>query len=86
MGSIKFFFEKDIELGVYHLKKATELCPSDVYIISRYVLVLIYTGEIENALNKLNRATRLDPFSHDILYVEEGMCYFWLESLSLIHI
>ena len=80
MGSIKFFFEKDIELGVYHLEKATELCPSDVYIISRYVLVLIYTGEIENALNKLNRATRLDPFSHDILYVEEGMCYFWLEN------
>ena len=80
MGSIKFFFEKDIELGVYHLEKATELCPSDVYIISRYVLVLIYTGEIESALNKLNRATRLDPFSHDILYVEEGMCYFWLES------
>ena len=80
MGSIKFFFEKDIELGVYHLEKATELCPSDVYIISRYVLVLIYTGQIESALNKLNRATRLDPFSHDILYVEEGMCYFWLES------
>lgn len=79
MGSIKFFFEKNIELGVFHLEKAKELCPSDIYIISRYVLVLLYTGEIKKALNELNRATRLDPFSHDILYVEEGMCYFWLE-------
>ena len=80
MGSIKFFFEKDIELGIYHLEKAKDLCPSDVYIISRYALVLIYTGDIESALKELNRATRLDPFSHDILYVEEGMCYFWLEN------
>ena len=80
MGSIKFFFEKDIELGIYHLEKAKDLCPSDVYIISRYALVLIYTGDIESALKELNRATRLDPFSHDILYLEEGMCYFWLEN------
>ena len=82
MGAIKFFFEKDIELGVFHLEKAKELCPSDIYIISRYVLVLIYTGEIDKALNELNRAIRLDPFSHDILYVEEGMCYFWLEDYN----
>jgi len=66
MGSIKFFFEKDIELGIYHLEKAKDLCPSDVYIISRYALVLIYNGDIESALKELNRATRLDPFSHDI--------------------
>jgi len=82
MGSIKFFFENDPELGIYHLQKATELCPSDIYIISRYVLFLIYTGDIEKALNELNRAIRLDPFSHDLLYAEQGICYYWLKDYS----
>ena len=82
MGSIKFFFEKEPELGIYHLQKATELCPSDIYIISRYVLFLIYTGDIEKALNELNRAIRLDPFSHDLLYAEQGICYYWLKDYS----
>ena len=39
MGSIKFFFENDTELGLYHLEKATKLCPSDIYIIC-----LLYTS------------------------------------------
>ena len=78
MGSIKFYYENDCELGKFHFEKARELCPSDVYIISRYVIILIYVGEIEKALEELNRAMRLDPFSHDILFTQEGMCYYWL--------
>ena len=31
MGSIKFFFENDTELGLYHLEKATKLCPCLLY-------------------------------------------------------
>ena len=82
MGSIKFFFENDTELGLYHLEKATKLCPSDIYIISRYVLFLIYTGDIKKALKELKRAIRLDPFSNDLLYAEEGICYYWLKDYS----
>ena len=79
MGAIKIFMEKDYELGRFHFEKARELCPSDVYLISRYALMLIYTGECEKALSELKRAMRLDPFSHDILFSQEGMCYYWLE-------
>ena len=82
MGSIKFFFEKDIEAGLYHLQKASELCPSDIYIISRHVLFLIYNGEVEKALVELKRAIRLDPFSYDLLYAEQGICYYWLKDFS----
>jgi tetratricopeptide (TPR) repeat protein len=71
--------EKDYELGKFHFEKARELCPSDVYLISRYALMLIYIGDSEKALSELKRAMRLDPFSHDVLFSQEGMCYYWLE-------
>ena len=79
MGAIKIFMEKDYELGKFHFEKARELCPSDVYLISRYALMLIYIGDSEKALSELKRAMRLDPFSHDVLFSQEGMCYYWLE-------
>jgi len=79
MGAIKIFMEKDYELGKFHFEKARELCPSDVYLISRYALMLIYIGDSEKALSELKRAMRLDPFSHDVLFAQEGMCYYWLE-------
>ena len=79
MGAIKIFMEKDYELGKFHFEKARELCPSDVYLISRYALMLIYIGDCEKALSELKRAMRLDPFSHDVLFAQEGMCYYWLE-------
>ena len=78
MGSIKLWFERDHELGKYHFEKARELCPSDVYIISRYATMLIYFGEFDKALSELARAMRLDPFSHDLLFGPEGLCYYWL--------
>ena len=79
MGAIKIFMEKDYELGKFHFEKARELCPSDVYLISRYALMLIYIGDSEKALSELKRAMRLDPFSHDVLFSQEGICYYWLE-------
>ena len=78
MGSIKLWFERDHELGKYHFEKARELCPSDVYIISRYATMLIYFGEFEKALGELERAMRLDPFSHDLLFGAEALCRYWL--------
>ena len=80
MGAIKLWFERDHELGKYHFEKARELCPSDVYIISRYAVMLNYFGEFEKALSELERAKRLDPFSHDLLFGPEGMCHYWLEN------
>ena len=79
MGAIKIVMEKDYELGKFHFEKARELCPSDVYLISRYALMLIYIGDSEKALSELKRAMRLDPFSHDVLFSQEGICYYWLE-------
>ena len=78
MGAIKIWMEKDYKLGKFHFEKARELCPSDVYIISRYALMLIYIGDVEKALSELKRAMRLDPFSHDILFAQEGMCHYWI--------
>ena len=78
MGAIKLWFERDHDLGKYHFEKARELCPSDVYIISRYATMLIYFGEFEKSLSEIKRAMRLDPFSHDLLFGVEALCYYWL--------
>jgi len=40
--------------------------------------MLIYIGDVEKALSELKRAMRLDPFSHDILFAQEGMCHYWI--------
>ena len=78
MGALKLWYERDYELGKYHFEKARELCPSDVFIISRYATMLIYFGEFDKALGELERAMRLDPFSHDLLFGAEALCQYWL--------
>ena len=83
MGSIKLWRERDYELAKYHFEKAKELCPSDVFILSRYVNLLIYLGEFDKALVELNRAMRLDPFSHDLLFGPEAICHYWLNNFDL---
>ena len=83
MGSIKLWRERDHDLARYHFEKAKELCPSDVFILSRYVNLLIYLGEFKQALHELMRAMRLDPFSHDLLFGPEAICHFWLENYDL---
>ena len=67
-------------MAKYHFEKARELCPSDVFIISRYAIMLIYFGEFEKALSELERAKRLDPFSHDLLFGPEAICQYWLDN------
>ena len=83
MGSIKLWRERNHELAKYHFEKAKELCPSDVFILSRYVNLMIYLGEFDNALKELMRAMRLDPFSHDLLFGPEAICYYWLGNYEL---
>ncbi len=80
IGSIKLWFERDHDMAKYHFEKARELCPSDVFIISRYAIMLIYFGEFEKALSELERAKRLDPFSHDLLFGPEAICQYWLDN------
>jgi TolB-like protein/class 3 adenylate cyclase len=78
IGAMKLWFERDYDMGKYHFEKARELCPSDVFIICRYATMLIYFGEFEKALGELERAMRLDPFSHDLLFGAEALCHYWL--------
>ena len=40
--------------------------------------MLIYFGEFDKALGELERAMRLDPFSHDLLFGAEALCHYWL--------
>ena len=78
IGALKLWFERDYDMGKYHFEKARELCPSDVFIICRYATMLIYFSEFEKALGELERAMRLDPFSHDLLFGAEALCHYWL--------
>ena len=78
MGALKLWHERDYETAKYHFEKARELCPSDVFIISRYAIMLIYFCEFEKALAELDRAKRLDPFSHDLLFAPEAICQYWM--------
>ena len=80
MGALKLWHERDHEMARYHFEKARELCPSDVFIISRYAIMLIYFAEFDKALEELERAKRLDPFSHDLLFGPEAICHFWLDN------
>ena len=80
MGALKLWFERDHEMARYHFEKARELCPSDVFIISRYAIMLIYFAEFDKALEELERAKRLDPFSHDLIFGPEATCHYWLDN------
>ena len=80
MGALKLWHERDHEMAKYHFEKARELCPSDVFIISRYAIMLIYFGEFDKALEELERAKRLDPFSHDLIFGPEATCHYWLDN------
>ena len=83
MGSIKLWRERDYEAAKYHFEKAKELCPSDIFFLSRYANLLIYLGDFEKALDEINRAMRLDPFSHDLLFGPEAIGHYWLKNYDL---
>ena len=80
MGALNLWHERDHEMARYHFETARELCPSDVFIISRYAITLIYFGEFDKALEELERAKRLDPCSHDLLFGPEAICHYWLDN------
>ena len=80
MGAIKLMRE-DFDQSAYHHQRARELCPSDPYMIMRYATLLIFLGKPEVALVEITNAKRIDPFCPDMLFEDEGMCYFWLDRL-----
>ena len=42
--------------------------------------MLIYFAEFDKALEELERAKRLDPFSHDLIFGPEATCHYWLDN------
>jgi len=46
--------------------------------IGKMIQILIYFSEFEKALGELERAMRLDLFSHDLLFGAEALCHYWL--------
>ena len=34
---------------------------------------------IEKAISEIQRAMRLDPFSNDVLIIQDGICHYWLK-------
>jgi adenylate cyclase len=72
----------DFALARHHQERAMELCPSDAYIMGKNAALLVYLGEPEKALEIVQHAMRINPFCPDDLFVDEGMCYFWLEKYS----
>lgn len=72
----------DFELARHHQERAMELCPSDAYIMGKNAALLVYLGEPEKALEIVQHAMRINPFCPDDLFVDEGMCYFWLGKYS----
>ena len=81
MGAISLV-RGDFELARHHQERAMELCPSDAYIIGKNAALLVYLGEPEKALEIVQHAMRINPFCPDDLFVDEGMCYFWLGKYS----
>ena len=80
MGAIELM-QEDFDQAAYHHQRARELCPSDPYMIMRYATLLIFLGKPEEALVEITNAKRIDPFCPDMLFEDEGMCYFWLDRL-----
>ena len=81
MGAISLV-RGDFELARHHQERAMELCPSDAYIMGKNAALLVYLGQPEKALEIVQHAMRINPFCPDDLFVDEGMCYFWLGKYS----
>jgi len=81
MGAISLV-RGDFELARHHQERAMELCPSDAYIMGKNAALLVYLGEPEKALEIVQHAMRINSFCPDDLFVDEGMCYFWLGKYS----
>ena len=79
MGSISLNIG-NFDLAQYHHERAKELCPSDAYILGKNAALLVFLGEPEQALETVHKAMRINPFCPDDLFIDEGMCHFWLKN------
>ena len=81
MGSIQHS-KGNFEGSIVHHKHAAELCPSDLYISSKFCEVLMYDGRIEEAESELCRAKEINPTSSDLLLQIEGTLRFWQDNFD----
>ena len=81
MGSISLNLG-NFDLARHHHERARELCPSDAYILGKNAALLVYLGEPEEALETVHRAMRINPFCPDDLFIDEGMCHYWLQNYN----
>ncbi|MBT6437902.1 MAG: adenylate/guanylate cyclase domain-containing protein [Rhodobacteraceae bacterium] len=79
MGAIKLN-QRDYQASRYHHDKAKSLCPSDYYISAKCAEAYYYMGDPQEALEEIKRAMRLNPFCPDLVFEDEGIIHFWLES------
>ena len=82
LGAVKLMFEGDIEKAIFHHKKAIEICPSDTYHIARYAVLLSYLGKINEALDQLDKALRINPFGSDLIFETQGVCKYLQKSFA----
>lgn len=76
LGAVKLMFEGDMEKAIYHHKKAIEICPSDTFHIARYAVLLSYLGEVDEALDQIDQALRINPFGSDLIFETQGVCKY----------
>jgi tetratricopeptide (TPR) repeat protein len=48
-----------------HYERALELNPNDTYMVMLHALSLVYTGEVDRAIARMQYALARDPYAHD---------------------
>ena len=82
LGAVKLLFEGDFEKAIFHHEKAIEICPSDTYHIDRYAVLLSYLGDVDEALDQIDHALRINPFGSDLIFETQGVCKYLQNSFS----
>lgn len=77
LGEVKFMFEWDWSGPEQHFKRAIELNPNSVEILTGYSQYLILTGRFDEGLDARKRALELDPLAPmSSLDLDLGWAYF----------
>ncbi len=77
LGEVKFMFEWDWSGPEQHFKRAIELDPNSVEILTGYSQYLILTGRFDEGLDARKRAIELDPLAPmSSLDLDLGWAYF----------
>lgn len=69
MGWAYLFYKRDYPRATYHYEKARELNVGDCRLLAEMAQLLIYTGNLDQAIIQLKQAIRLNPF-HEQWYDE----------------